>query len=60
MTVACRVFEGQYLWLPSSGIGRQVEQGIEDTGELFRKDSLKSGGGLSDEPLIDTVVAYAR
>lgn len=38
----------------------QVEKHIEDGETLFRSDSLKSGGGLSDEPLIDTLVAYAR
>lgn len=38
----------------------QAEQDIEDSPTLFRGDSLKSGGGLSNEPLVDTLVAYAR
>ncbi|MES1915053.1 MAG: hypothetical protein MHM6MM_007053, partial [Cercozoa sp. M6MM] len=34
--------------------------GIDDTTDLFRADTLRSGGGKSDETLVDTLVEHSK
>ncbi|CAM9223096.1 unnamed protein product [Choristocarpus tenellus] len=38
----------------------QVDQGVEDRFDIFHDDTMRSGGGLSEDPLVDTLVAYSR
>lgn len=41
-----------------SGTEEQAAEGIADSAELFLKDMLESGGGVSDQALLETYLAH--